>query len=166
MIKLYDLNNPKIQNIKKLLLKEDPLEIEIAIQMPHIQFFSTYYDLSEDFLNAAFAGEELSRVSKKIDYYGGDCHTNDDLVFEIKPKSIDELAEKVYFLVQFFNDSSAQDFTIADSLENFIEFAERNEITFRDLYDQYKEFLELAQEDEENEDDNDDDENEGIEKKV
>lgn len=148
MIKLYELNRPKIDTIKSLLFKEDPLEIEIAIQMPHIQFFNAYDNLADDFLFAAFAGEEFSRVSKKIGYYGGNSHTNEDLVFEIKPRSIDELAEKVHFVSQFFDNSIATDDTITDSLDNFVEYAERNQIAFPELFEQYQEYFEMARESE------------------
>lgn len=125
----------------KILSASESTPVIIYLPKNCVQFFSESNTIANEYLEVAYIGERLSKVSKQIKL--SNVAPNESGLFsftlsEIDKKALTDLLEEIVG----YSDSEYEEdeLEFIGEIQEFIDFAENNEIRFPELFEKYKEF--------------------------
>lgn len=154
MIEVNKLTGYDLDQIVTLLNKEKTATFEIAVPKSTVQFSSTNEDIAYDYLQGAYAGQQLSEVADEFEceYISATDHVSFE--YTVKTSNIKALAEVILELSYGFGNGNDEDFeNFHEAVYGFSDELETLKISCPDHIETYKEFLAQAEENAEDDED-------------
>jgi len=103
-INITEFNQYDSKAIYEFLFLKSETEFEITIPKKTVAGTCDSYDVFEEFLSAAYAGQRLSEIAESFAYYVPSVYCNRPFVFEATITEMGKLAEVLYIMVHSINE--------------------------------------------------------------
>lgn len=162
MIDLPDLEDMNVEQIKSLLIVENSNIIEIYLPKTTQQYFNEPADIAYDYAYAAYAAQELSKVSNILEYEFAEPAEFESYMFKINFEDPELLAETLYEISSLYgfnevdadgedDDERGSDEPNIEDVNQFIYEVENGQITSvcPDIVEIYAQFIPAGEDDDE-----------------
>ena len=113
ILNITDLNQYNYKSLYEYLLLQRETEFQILIPRTAITGDSDNYDVFEEYLTAAYAGQRLSEIAKCFAYYVPCLHSKQPFLFEATITDIGKLTEALYIIVHSVNKNMPSEIFLA-----------------------------------------------------
>jgi len=146
MIEIKNIVNKKEKDIIDLLLDEKVQPFEIYIPKSTKLYFSESSAIADEYAMLTYAGQKLSDVSDKFDYWYVSPVDHKSVLFEVETKNIESLAKTILHLSYGYNNQSEEESFFFDDVNDFIEKVESKKIipACPDFIEDYEEYNKKA----------------------
>jgi len=103
-ININELNRYDSKDIYEFLFLQNETVFQITIARKTVARKSENYDVFEEYLLAAYAGQRLSEIAKSFAYYVPSVCSKRPFVFEVTITEMGKLAEVLYIIIHSGND--------------------------------------------------------------
>lgn len=149
MIDILKTEGFKTKDFERLIaeqLKESPI-LDIYVPKSTQEFFSSSENIAHDYLTLATVGQILFNSSSTFNYEKVPPNKHESVLFEVTIKDLKEfissLQEISFFYTDNVPDSEEQDeLFVLERIEEFKDFAEKDQIACSYFYEIYREFSE------------------------
>ncbi len=103
-ININELNRYDSTTLYEFLFLQRETAFEITIPKKTIAGISDNYDVFEEFLSAAYAGQRLSEIAKSFAYYVPSVNSKMPFLFEVTITEMGKMAEALYIIIHSVTD--------------------------------------------------------------
>lgn len=112
-INISEFQNYECKGIYEFLSLQVDNELEITIPRKAVERISNNYELVDEYLSAAYAGQIISEIATSFAYYTPCPGKTSPFYFQAVISDIEKLAEALYMIIQGFYDPEGEEVFLA-----------------------------------------------------
>ncbi len=103
-INITEFNQYNSKALYEFLFLQDEIVFQITIPRKEIAGTIEKYDVFEEFLSAAYAGQRLSEIAESFAYYVPCIYSKQPFLFEVTITEMGKMAEVLHLIIHSIND--------------------------------------------------------------
>lgn len=129
-INITEFNQYDSKALYEFLFLQNEIVFQITIPRKVIAGKIENYDVFEEFLSAAYAGQRLSEIAKSFAYYVPAVYNKQPFLFEVTITEMGKMAEALHLIIHSINDKDPGEayLTFHSLAADFLTIASNNEV--------------------------------------